>query len=111
MMYDGHGVAPTAEEQISQGAVVFCKDCKHYLKTFSMWMGQTEARCLHTHEPTVNLVTGKVSKVDYYQLERCRRMRENGIGTCGKNGKFWTPRKETPEMTMLLLKRTGNETN
>jgi hypothetical protein len=108
MMYDGYSVEDDTT-RIKMDDVVACVDCKHYLRTFGMWMGQTEARCLRTHEPTVNLVTGKVSKVDYYQLERCRRMRENGIGTCGKNGKFWTPRKETPEMTMKLLKRTAHD--
>jgi hypothetical protein len=94
------------------GTVVFCKDCKHHLKTFSMWLGQIDARCLRTHRPTVNLVTGKISKVDYYSLDRCCRERTNDYDSnCGERGRFWSPRKETPEMTMLLLKRTGNEIN
>ncbi len=100
------------DEYISQGPVVFCKDCKHHLKTFSMWIGQIDARCLRTHKPTVDLVSGKVSKVDYYQLDRCSRERTNEYSSnCGEGGRFWKPRKETPEMTMLLLKRTGNDIN
>ena len=101
------------EEQLNPSPVVFCKDCKHYYRTFGMWMGQVEARCTRTHRPEVNLVTGKVAPLDYYQLDRCRREREDGFshGECGKRGKYWTPRESTPESTMILLKRTPNETN
>jgi hypothetical protein len=88
--------------------IVACVDCKHYYRTFSMWMGQMDARCQRTHTPTVDLVTGKVSKVDYYQLDRCCRERTNDYSSnCGERGKYWSPRKETPENTMKLLKRTG----
>jgi hypothetical protein len=88
--------------------IVACVDCKHYLKTFSMWMGQMDARCLRTHTPTVDLVTGKVSKIDYHQLDRCYRERTNDYSSnCGERGRYWSPRKETPENTMKLLKRAG----
>ena len=92
--------------------IVACVDCKHYLRTFSMWLGQIDARCQRTHKPAVNLVTGKISKVDYYQLDRCSRERNDEYSSnCGTKGRFWTPREETPENTMRLLKRTSNETN
>lgn len=88
--------------------VVACVDCKHYLRTFSMWMTQTEPRCRRTHRPSIDLVTGKVSKVDFFQLDRCRRERSDDYDSnCGEKGRFWTPRKASPANTMRLLKRTG----
>ena len=111
-MYDGYSINDEEKNTI-QGPVVFCKDCKHHLKTCSMWLGQIDARCLRTHQPIVDLVTGKVGKVDYYRLDKCSRERTNDYYTnCGEKGRFWSPREETPEMTMLLLKRkVPNETN
>jgi hypothetical protein len=86
--------------------VVACVDCKHYLRTFGMWMGQTEPRCSRKHTPSVDLVTGKVSKVNYYQLDKCRRERNDDYDdNCGTKGVHWAPRKLTPKTTMLLLKR------
>jgi hypothetical protein len=92
--------------------VVACVDCKYYHRTFSMWLTQTDARCTRGYKPTVNLVTGKVSKINFYSLDRCYRERTNDYDSnCGIEGEYWAPRKSTPKTTMLLLKRTGNETN
>ena len=92
----------------NHNATVFCKECKYYHRTFSMWMGQAEARCTHDHHPKVDLVTGKAAKIDFYTLDRCRRERTNEYSSnCGEQGRFWSPRKETPENTMKLLKRAG----
>ena len=99
------------EEQLNPSPVVFCKDCKHYYRTFSMWMVQAEPRCTRGHRPEVDLVTGKVAPLDFYSLDRCHREREDGYSQigCGKRGKYWTPRESTLETTMLMLKRNVNE--
>lgn len=86
--------------------VVACVDCKHYHKTFSMWLGSMEARCLRTRDQKINLVTGKVPKIDVYQVDMCKREREDSYASnCGSRGRYWSPRKKTPENTMRLLKR------
>jgi len=94
------------EEQSDTNTMVYCKDCKYYYRTFGMWMAQTEARCTRGSQPKVNLVTGKVAPLDYYNLERCSRERTNEYKiNCGEEGRFWSPRKPSPETTMLMLKR------
>ena len=88
--------------------VVACIDCKYYYRSFSMWMTQADARCTHGYTPTVNLVTGKVGKINFYSLDRCYRERTNDYDSnCGGEGKYWAPRKSTQKTTMLLLKRAG----
>jgi hypothetical protein len=90
----------------NHNAAVYCKDCKYYHRTFSMWLGQAEARCTHDHHPKVDLVTGKAAKIDFYVLSRCRRERTDEYSSnCGEQGRFWSPRAASPETTMLLLKR------
>ena len=94
------------EEQLNPSPVVFCRDCKHYYRTFFMWMGGADPRCTRTHQPEVDLVTGKVAPLDYYSLDRCSRERTNEYNVnCGEEGRFWSPRKPSPETTMLMLKR------
>jgi hypothetical protein len=92
--------------------VVACVDCKHYLRTFGMRLRQADARCTRSYTPTVDLVTGKVPKMDWYSLDRCHRERQDDYSlNCGSRGRFWAPRESTPKTTLLLLKRTSNETN
>lgn len=88
--------------------IVACVDCKYYVRTFNMWLTQTEARCTHGYEPSVNLVTGQVERMSIHTLEKCSRERNDDyLQNCGPEGKYWHPRKETPTNTMLLLKRTS----
>lgn len=87
--------------------VVFCKDCVHYVYNWKMRLGQVEPRCRRTFEAKVDIVKGTVSKPDPYLMNKCSTMREPSKA-CGKHGNWWKPSKETPEMTMLLLKRKAN---
>jgi hypothetical protein len=88
--------------------IVTCVDCKHYLLTFGMRMRSADARCTRSYTPTVDLVSGKVPKLDWHPLDRCHREREDlYASTCGSQGKYWAPRGSTPKTTWLLLKRTS----
>lgn len=113
MLYDGY--APK-EEQVDDAyestgqPVVFCKDCRHYFRSFGMFMAQIEARCNRTAEVKIDLVTGRIPKPEYIDMNKCVTMRRSG-SDCGPIGRFWVPKKSTPKTTMLLLKRTGNETD
>ena len=88
--------------------VVFCKDCVYYHRNIGMVLSQIEARCKYTFKPTVNLVSGHVAKPCHTEMNKCSTMRGKGSG-CGHVGKWWKPKKETKEMTMLLLKRKVEE--
>lgn len=89
--------------------IVACKDCKHYVHTWSMRLSGLDARCLHTNRPTIDLVTGKVDKVNFHLLDKCRHERTvEYSANCGPEGKYWQPRKHTPENTMRVLRRTEN---
>ena len=93
------------EDEYANGQpVVFCKDCVHYVRTLGMRLGQVDPRCARTFKPEVDIVSGKVSKPDPYQMNKCKTMRGPGSG-CGKEGAWWKPKKETPETTLILLKR------
>lgn len=105
--YDFKNPVNDAYESTGQPAV-FCKDCVHYYRSFGMVISQVDARCRRTHEPEVDLVSGRLTGPRHTDMIKCSTMRNPGSG-CGKYGKWWKPKKETKEMTMLLLRRKVEE--
>jgi len=82
---------------------VLCKDCKHSFRQFSefpQWGSGHEWRCrlnLIENEIVENRVTGNTIRPAYY--ERCALSRLDYLGkdrpsTCGKEGKWWTPKNK-----------------
>lgn len=90
--------------------IVACVDCKHYVRNIGMWLMREDPRCSHGYQPTVDLVTGKISPMYIGTLEKCRIVRKDDYSrNCGPAGKYWQPRKHNPANTFRLLKRTSNE--
>lgn len=87
------------------GPVVFCKDCVHYYRPLSLILGGTAARCLKTWEPNVDLVSGKLLKPKYLDMNRCSTMRNEG-GACGKQGLHWRPRNKK-DLFVLMKKESA----
>lgn len=89
--------------------IVACVDCKYYVRTLGMLLTLEPPRCSHGHTPQVNLVTGRVEKIRINDLDRCSTERRDDYSeNCGRKGKYWQPRKHTPENTMRVLRRTEN---
>jgi hypothetical protein len=93
-------------------SVIACVDCIHYIRTWKMIFHGTYARCKAEYTPEVDLVSGRISNSDPLKLPRCHNQRteinydNETTNVCGVHGLLWAPREESPEATMLLLKRT-----
>lgn len=90
-----------------ENKIVACVDCKHYIHNWRMRLSGLGPRCLRTNVPSIDLVTGKIDKLNVYHLDKCERERTDEYSAnCGPQGKYWQPRKHTPENTMRVLQRT-----
>lgn len=91
--------------------VMACVDCKHYVRTLSMRLWSVTPRCSARYTPEIDLVTGRAEVRNDRYLPRCSEQRaernyyNEPINFCGEQGLLWTPRKQSPAATMLLLKR------
>ena len=75
--------------------ILVCVDCMHYHRSWLMKFNSEPARCKHSHNQKVNLVTGKVPKIHYLELLTCRDARDElnyGSGRCGPEGQHWEER-------------------
>lgn len=89
-------------------SILACVECKYYHRTWGMKFDRHPARCKHNHDQKIDLVTGKVAEIHPIQLPTCRDERNDFFAQgvrCGVEGQHWSPRKNTPETTMILLKR------
>lgn len=93
----------------TEHTIVACVDCKYYVRTLGMILTAEAPKCSHGHPQQVNLVTGRVEKIRIENLDRCSTERRDDFSqNCGPEGKYWQPRKHTPENTMRVLRRTEN---
>lgn len=82
---------------------VLCKDCKHSfrkLSEFPQWGSGYELRCRLNYienEVVENRVTGNTTRPSYYErcsLTRMDYLSKDRTETCGKGGKWWTPKNK-----------------